>query len=470
MSEIRINECGAYEREVEQNWAAAYAKRLAEELEIKHDEDKRVIDTSLEALSAGLDLRATKTELDDAVDIIEGELEHYASLSDLAEEAEARSARDNALADGTGLENNCIYSRHIREGNVTTGKIHDGDVTAAKLANGAVTGVKLAEGAVTEGKIATGAVTASKINDGAVSSLGLADAAVTGDKLAIGAVTEGKIASGAVTEGKLASGAVTEGKLGSASVKRAKLHSDAKISETINSSGDLQFRYGDNEHISFGALSDKVVSVFSVPIRDAAAQKWITNNCIIDTVDPPDTFDGGFEAHLGLLYLQSDSLTVMKVFALAGVTALGVNVWRQIYPAFSEYSTTPQRVGTWIDNKPVWRVVLPYIAMADGVRHLRTNQANDRVFVNICELLSDYISDSGAIDDAVIVDNKIYGCSEFRSQQIIPRVRGTAIHFSESSYDYDDLITYGNGSWGGYFEFTCPEEYIISGAEAGGEV
>ena len=100
MSELKINECGAYEREVEQNWAAAYAKRLAGE-----------------------------------------------------------------LADGTALEDNCIYSRHIREGNVTTEKIQDLNVTGAKLAGGAVSEDKIVSGAVSEDKLAGGAVTEAKLSN-----------------------------------------------------------------------------------------------------------------------------------------------------------------------------------------------------------------------------------------------------------------------------------------------------------------
>lgn len=215
-------------------------------------------------------------------------------------------------------------------------------------------------------------------------------------------------------------------------------------------------------------IADGAVTKAKLANEAKEAIDWISNQVFSGAGDPPSSVDTE-EAdayHGGAVYIQRDSFGIaQKVFTLAGmyggVVAGEISLdWKQVYPAFSEYSTTTQQVGTWIDGTPVWRVALPYIKMENGVRHLQTSQATNRVSVDISGLLSDYISDSGAIDNAVIVDNKIYGCSEYLSYQIQPTVRNGLINFSETSADYDDLITSENGLWGGYIEFVCPEEYI----------
>lgn len=154
--------------------------------------------------------------------------------------------------------------------------------------------------------------------------------------------------------------------------------------------------------------------------------------------------------HLGSILKNMSDTVDASAAAVEGLTA---------------YSEAPVRIGTWIDGTlPVWRVVLPYIKMKNEVRHLVTDQKNNDVYVSIAVLLSDYITEFGEVeDDVVIVDNKIYGVSEYQSYQIRPTVRNGLIHFSESSDDYDDLITHENGSWGGVIDFTCPEENIQTG-------
>lgn len=95
MSYIETDNYGYSEREIEQNWAAEYAKVVTNELEEKHDEDIQRIDASLEALSEKFSESITKTELDDAVDAIEQQLDVY--------EAQLTDAQ-------TRLDNCCEYS------------------------------------------------------------------------------------------------------------------------------------------------------------------------------------------------------------------------------------------------------------------------------------------------------------------------------------------------------------------------
>ncbi len=132
---LKINESGAYERELDENWAAAYAKRLTDQEANERDQ----------AITAAVGLEASARE------------------EAIAEEEAARVASDNAIKDGTALEDKCIKTRHINPGNVTSGCIHDYDVTEVKLATDSVTTAKIKNLNVTAAKLATDSVTNSKL-------------------------------------------------------------------------------------------------------------------------------------------------------------------------------------------------------------------------------------------------------------------------------------------------------------------
>lgn len=99
----------------------------------------------------------------------------------------ANSVDGNALADET------VFTRHLRLGAVTDGKVADGAITKSKVRDGAVTNSKLGTRSVSWDKLDEGAVTNSRISDDAVNTPKIEDGAVNRDKIADGAVTENHI-------------------------------------------------------------------------------------------------------------------------------------------------------------------------------------------------------------------------------------------------------------------------------------
>ncbi|GEM_PF-2959402 len=331
MSAIKVNECGAYERDVEQNWAAAYAKRLVEKEALERDQ----------AITEAVDLEAAARE------------------EAIAEEEAARVAKDNALADGTALADKCIFSRHIREGNVTSGKIHDLDVTEQKLAKGAVTEEKLANNSVSSGKIKDYAVTNIKLDS---------DVFATVQETRWGDDTHKAVTPNGL---KQAIGSMIPGDV---------------------SNGDFAL-----ENIPISAIDEDVTSIFGNPVRDAGLR---------------------------------------------------------------EYSTTPQRVGTWVDGTPVWRVALPYIRMEHGVRHLVANSSRGDIYLPLSSFFVDYIDNTYNIDIVQIVNMNIYAFNDNPIALEPPsEISWGMVYFCQNDPESD---LFRQGSWGGYIDFVCPEEYIIS--------
>ncbi|MBQ3427388.1 MAG: hypothetical protein IJH37_09655 [Clostridia bacterium] len=284
MSYIEADGYGYSERDLEQNWAAEYAKIVTNELEEKHDEDMR--------------------RLDDCLEVLENEIAECATKTELA-----------AVKSGSDINNNAIAARHIADGSVTSGKLGGGAVTTAKLDDEAVTTAKLGGGAVTTTKLDDEAVTTVKLKDNAVTTAKIKDMAVTADKLAFSARPKYTI------------------------------HADGNLSVL-----PLAGMSGDNVPIT---------KFINQPLGDAAMRAWVDRHILVDTFDPPDTFDEGEQWHVGMIYIQVDdnifAPEAKKIFMLGNGTALGTNNWLQIYPAFDEYSTSPVQVGKWTDGTPIYR-------------------------------------------------------------------------------------------------------------------
>ena len=212
MSYIDTDNYGYSERDMEQNWAAEYAKIVTNELEEKHDEDVALLEAEINAvasdLAAGLSNAASdlasglnnvrselESELYDEKVYLEGSIERVASNVD--------ANFEYYLNDMDELNNGLRYGTAIGNGTITTSKLDDSAVTASKLSDRAVTTSKLGDSAVTASKLGDSAVTASKLGDSAVTTSKLGDSAVTTSKLDNIAVTTAKIADGAVTTAKL---------------------------------------------------------------------------------------------------------------------------------------------------------------------------------------------------------------------------------------------------------------------------
>ena len=346
MSILSINGSGVYEREAERNWAAEYAKRLTDR---EAAERNAAIETAVSAEAA-----ARETAV--------GE-EATARAAEIGAEEAARVSKDNALADGTALEDECIKSKHITPGSVTT----------AKLADGAVTNEKIGTGAVTAQKIGAGAVTAAKIGAGAVMTQNLDTGAVTADKIDSGAVTATKLDTGAGTTAKIADGAVTTAKLDTGAV-----------------TGDK--------------IADGTITAFK--IADGAVH--------------------GSKLHNGAVSLD------------------------KLASDLRTYSTSPKRVGAWIDGTPIWRVAFSGLLTSYGYTD------GDEAF----GVLQNYVTD---LYHALIINGfaGVYNGSVDAGHTVSFCITNTSGGFEIAAPAAVDDTMYGAG----WIEFSCDEEYLIEGSE-----
>ena len=173
---ILLSQEGYSEREIEQNFAAEYAKRLTDALEEKHDDDKQTLEAEINSvaseLTAGLSNAASELEAGLSGVRSELETELYDDKVYLERSIDSVSSTVDAnflmyLSSMDELNNGLRDGTAIGEGAVTSEKIGSGAVTAAKIVSGAVTTEKIADGAVTAAKISSGAVTSEKLDSSA---------------------------------------------------------------------------------------------------------------------------------------------------------------------------------------------------------------------------------------------------------------------------------------------------------------
>lgn len=193
-----------------------------------------------------------------------------------------------------------------------------------EIPDGSITEEKIADYAVTGDKISYNTIKAENITDNAVVTYAIKDKAVTTQKIADYAVTTTKLGQGAVDTESIADAAVTADKLSEKYIK-------AKESTIL----DQEFPDGDYSTITY-----RIEDSYEDP------SKGLTETC----------------GHYILSGVKDDAPVWKKI--LTG-TISSENT------SFCGYSTTPQRIGTWVDGTPVWRkafdTTLTELDISDGV-------------------------------------------------------------------------------------------------------
>ncbi|MGN0182183.1 MAG: hypothetical protein ACI4DP_07230 [Candidatus Ornithomonoglobus sp.] len=149
-----------------------------------------------------------------------------------------------------------------------------------------------------------------------------------------------------------------------------------------------------------------------------------------------------------------------ELFALSSDTP-GRALDARLYAEQHTYSTTPVRVGTWIDGNPVWRAAIPYTPMIMGMNELTVNAETGDICVYIGNLVCNFINNRSLV--TAVTNVQIAGYSEFPVdiREPVKKHAGT-VYFStaETPELYEDYITYENGYWGGWIEFVTPQSNI----------
>lgn len=126
--------------------------------------------------------------------------------------------------------------------------------------------------------------------------------------------------------------------------------------------------------------------------------------------------------------------------------------------ALKTYSTTPQKVGTWTDGTPVWRVGFPYNSMQNDAK-LTVIEASSTVEISLWKLVYDVVKDVDKVN--CFLDCVINYYSEYPDTTTrVAANKGRMVFCDNDPELFEDLITFSNGFWGGYIEFVTPESNI----------
>ncbi|MGM9935922.1 MAG: hypothetical protein ACI38A_01115 [Candidatus Ornithomonoglobus sp.] len=183
---------------------------------------------------------------------------------------------------------------------------------------------------------------------------------------------------------------------------------------------------------------------------DGAGQLYIKR--VDSTGNILNIVDGGL-----YVYAMSDPDALFELSSNTPGRALDAHLYAEQHT----YSTTPVRVGTWLDGNPVWRVAIPYTQMIMGMNGLTVNAETGEIFVNINNLVSTFTNDRFLV--TAITSVQILGYSEWGAyiREPVKKYAGI-VYFStaETPEMYEDYITYENGYWGGWLEFVTPQSNI----------
>ncbi|MGN0183356.1 MAG: hypothetical protein ACI4DP_13255 [Candidatus Ornithomonoglobus sp.] len=372
MSLLSFDKTGFSEKELEKNWAAAYAKRLNDSLS----------------------------------DTVEN---HVAALegSDRDVLASAKEYADKTAKTAVSAHKTVAVLDHP-----------NGSVTNEKLADYCVNTIKIAQGAINNNRISNGAVDARTILDGSVTTAKIADGAVTAEKLADGSVTAGKLADICITPEMLEDKSITIEKL-----------ADAVRSSYDGTTGILTAPILKELSISSGQPYNlDVAEINGHPLRDDTARTEAAKATKFYVGDSAPTYTTA--GNIGdIAAVKTDSETdpynpiymclgkVSKIVLEDGRVLGGTGLYKwinisepiSVVAQLQQYSTTPQRVGTWIDGTPVWRMAFQRKLTDDEISDMVATVSLPVSNLNNCKgIVNSYAEAIAYMDDtpvACIIDN-----------------------------------------------------------------
>ena len=248
---------------------------------------------------------------------------HIADGTVVAQELANDSVTDDKLEDHASLDaNRAVGTNHIKDLNVTRGKIAadaidgtkiaddsigaehiaDGAVTSAAIAAGALAGSDLANGSVDTTQMAADSVTdviledhasldanravgANHIKDGAVTAAKIPAGTITAAHIADGTVVAAEIADNAVEEAKIKDGAVTTDKIADNAITSAKIAFDVIVAQDIANNAITIAELADNS-VDTAAIIDLNVTTGKIAdlnvIESKIADLAVTNGKLAD--------------------------------------------------------------------------------------------------------------------------------------------------------------------------------------------
>lgn len=358
----------------------------------------------------------------------------------------------------------CIQNRHMADDSIGTDELINGAVTGIKIATDAVIWQKIANGAVITDKIADGAVTAEKLAEEYAKSAGSGS---TIQNVDLDTLTQNGIYSvycdhekseeyhfpqltvnGGIEIGAHEGSIIVTENLDGCSQLYINYGMDSVGDDTAkptiayrtlnNNSGtwivDSDWKFTDD--IADGSVTTDKVADYAIT-QGKLAQAAVVNNRISS---------GAVDERC----LASNAVTTVKV-ADKAITAAKIADGVIQSAGLITYSTTPQRIGTWIDGTPVWRLAFEAEVAADATDEILITFAadDDNVRVLLCKVWLTMVSEG-------------YGVSNIDSHEVDPN--GEKTYYATMSDAGKLSIIKGTASPEnrvyGYIDYATPESNL----------
>lgn len=358
----------------------------------------------------------------------------------------------------------CIQNRHMADDSIGTNELINGAVTGIKIATDAIIWQKIADGAVITDKIADGAVTAEKLAEEYAKSAGSGS---TIQNVDLDTLTQNGIysvfcdhekseeyhfpqltVSGGIEIGAHEGSIIVTENLDGCSQLYINYGMDSIGDDTAkptiayrtlnNNSGtwivDSDWKFTDD--IANGSVTTDKVADYAIT-QGKLAQAAVANNRIAS---------GAVDARC----LASNAVTTDKV-ADKAITAAKIADGVIQSAGLITYSTTPQRIGTWIDGTPVWRLAFEAEVAADTTDEIIITFAadDDNVRVLLCKVWLTMVSEG-------------YGVSNIDSHEVDPN--GEKTYYATMSSAGKLSIIKGTASPEnrvyGYIDYATPESNL----------
>lgn len=479
------------EKKLLDNWAAEYAKRAVKEHRTKSPLDHP--DKSVTSSKLGDSSVTTEKIASGAV--VGSKIGSKAVTTDKVDDYAITTVKiAQGAVNNNRIANGAVDGRCIADDAVTAEKIADYAVGQQQLAQASVSNNRIQNDAVDERCIAPGSVgfealKVASVGNAAIipgciqnrhmadDSIGtdeLINGAVTGIKIATDAVIWQKIANGAVITDKIADGAVTAEKLAEEYAKSTGSGSTIQNVDldTLTQNG-IYSVYCDHEKseeyhfpqltvsggIEIGAHEGSIIVTEN---RDGCSQLYINYgmDSIGDDTAKPTIAYRTLNNSAGTWIVDSDwkftddiadgSVTTDKV-ADKAITAAKIADGVIQSAGLITYSTTPQRIGTWIDGTPVWRLAFEAEVAADTTDEIIITFAadDDNVRVLLCKVWLTMVSEG-------------YGVSNIDSHEVDPN--GEKTYYATMSSAGKLSIIKGTASPEnrvyGYIDYATPESNL----------
>ena len=378
--------------------------------------EEQATQSQITQLSGEIDLRVTKGDLVDQINIQAGKtlisssgqliLSGKSVVLDSVDPVIMKSANIGNMAVGTAqIANGAITNAQIGSLAVDTANIKDAAINSAKIANLAVGTAQIGDGAITNAKIGKLAVGTAQIANGAITDAQIGSLAVGTAQIKDEAVNSAKIAKLAVGTAQIGDGAITNAKIGKLAVGTAQIANAAITDAQI---GDVSANKLTAGTIDFNTITGKNINASNIATGKLSTERLNVDKLSAVSANLGDITTGSlkgvnivaktFSTPNGSFTTDENGVITAKKMTLSDGTVSSTTI------NASTINGTTINAGTISNNANNTAKFYPFTADSDGV--LRSYHVDD-YFANYARMYSGNIVISDR--NMVTTDGNKYG-------------------------------------------------------------